>query len=180
MTDKSNIGLTLYGVAGLPATNNTAGFEALTFVQLKGIQTIPVFGITHSNIDVPDTATGLTGGVKGAAIGKDVAMTYRGDGTDTGIATAIVAAGVRPGSYRSRSSTAQAQTQAMVRYQWRAMLCNTLRDTFTHTKKTLKTTPLSKAVQSTSSRTQSQLTTYSLANPVRDGAARFGSPAAPL
>jgi len=99
MTDKSNIGLTLYGVAGLPATNNTAGFEALTFVQLKGIQTIPVFGITHSNIDVPDTATGLTGGVKGAAIGKDVAMTYRGDGTDTGIATAIVAAGVRPGSY---------------------------------------------------------------------------------
>jgi hypothetical protein len=99
MTDKNNIGLTLYGVAGAPATNDKAGFEALSWVQLKGIQEIPVFGVTHNNIDVPDTATGFIAGVKGAATGKDVAMTYRGDGTDTGIATAIVAAGEADGLY---------------------------------------------------------------------------------
>ena len=99
MTDKSNIGLTLYGVSGNPATNNKAGMESLTFVQLKGVIDIPVFGVTHNSIAVPDTATGFDGSVKGAASGKDVPFTYRGDGTDTGIATAIVAAGIRPGSF---------------------------------------------------------------------------------
>jgi len=99
MTDKSNIGLTLYGVAGSPATNNKAGFEALTMVQLKGTIQLPVFGVTHNNIEVSDLGTGFTTGIKGAATGKDVSFTYHGDGTDTGIATAIVAAGSTSGLY---------------------------------------------------------------------------------
>ena len=95
----NNIGLTLYGVAGAPATNNAAGFEALTWVQLKGTQTLPVFGVTHANIDVSDLGTGFTSGVKGAGTGKDMSFTYHGDGTDTGIATAIVAANAQAGIY---------------------------------------------------------------------------------
>jgi len=99
MTTNNNIGLTLYGVAGSPATNNKAGFEALTWVQLKGTQSLPVFGVTHNNIDVSDLGTGFTSGVKGAATGKDTTLTYHGDGTDTGIATAIVAANAQSGVY---------------------------------------------------------------------------------
>jgi hypothetical protein len=96
---ENNIGLTLWGVAGAPATNNAAGFEALTWVQLKGTQQLPVFGVTHANIDVADLGTGFTSGVKGAATGKDTSFTYHGDGTDTGIATAIVAANAQAGIY---------------------------------------------------------------------------------
>jgi hypothetical protein len=99
MTTNNNIGLTLYGVAGAPATNNKAGFEALTWVQLKGTQSLPVFGVTHNNIDVSDLGTGFTSGVKGAATGNDTTITYHGDGTDTGIATAIVAAKAQAGIY---------------------------------------------------------------------------------
>jgi hypothetical protein len=99
MTTNHNIGLTLYGVAGAPATNNKAGFEALTWVQLKGTQDLPVFGVTHNNIDVSDLGTGFTSGVKGAATGNDTTITYHGDGTDTGIATAIVAANAQSGVY---------------------------------------------------------------------------------
>tara|TARA_R110000851_G_C12776578_1_gene534798 strand:- start:12 stop:500 length:489 start_codon:yes stop_codon:yes gene_type:complete len=95
----NNIGLTLWGVAGAPATNDAAGFAALTWVQLKGHQTAPVFGVTHNNIDVSDLGTGFTSGVKGAATGNDATFTYHGDGTDTGIATAIVAAEDMAGIY---------------------------------------------------------------------------------
>jgi hypothetical protein len=99
MVTSNNIGLTLYGVAGTPATNDDTGFEALTWVQLKGTQALPVFGVTHNNIDVSDLGTGFTSGVKGAATGKDTSFTYHGDGTDTGIATAIVAANAQSGVY---------------------------------------------------------------------------------
>ena len=98
MTD-NNIGVTLWGVAGAPATNNAAGFEALAWVQLKKTQTLPVFGVSHSNIDVPDLSTGFTSGVKGAGSGRDTTFTYHGDGTDTGIASAIVAANDQDGIF---------------------------------------------------------------------------------
>jgi hypothetical protein len=99
MTTSNQIGLTLYGVAGAPATNDSTGFEALTWVQLKGTQELPIFGVTHANIDVADLGTGFTSGVKGAATGNDSTLTYHGDGTDTGIATAIVAAANEAGIY---------------------------------------------------------------------------------
>jgi hypothetical protein len=99
MTTSNQIGLTLYGVAGVPATNDAAGFEALTFVQLKQTQLLPSFGVTHGNIDVSDLGTGFTSGVKGAATGNDTTFTFHGTGADTGIATAIVAANGQDGLY---------------------------------------------------------------------------------
>lgn len=98
MTDNF-IGKTLWGAVGAPATNDDTGFEALTWVQLKGHQTLPVFGVSHSNIDVPDLSTGFTSGVKGAGSGRDTTFTYHGDGTDTGIAAAIAAAADQDGIY---------------------------------------------------------------------------------
>ena len=99
MTTNNNIGLTLWGANAAPATNDAAGFAALTWGQLKGVQSLPVFGVTHGGIDVEDLATGFTSGVKGPASGNDSALTYHGDGTDTGVATAIVAAVDKAGIY---------------------------------------------------------------------------------
>jgi hypothetical protein len=99
MTTSNQIGITLYGVAGVPSANTSTAFEALTFVQLKKTQLLPNFGVTHSNIDVSDLGTGFTSGVKGAGTGNDSPFTFHGDGADTGMATAIVAAGADAGLY---------------------------------------------------------------------------------
>jgi len=80
----NHIGKTLYVAQALPATNNAGGFEALTWVQVKGIQTLPVFGVSHSGIDVPDLATGFTQSVKGAAAGRDSTFTFRRIAADAG------------------------------------------------------------------------------------------------
>jgi len=77
-------GMTLWIATALPATNDAAGFEALTWVQVKGIQTLPVFGVTHSNTDIPDLATGFTSGTKGAGSGRETQFTYREITGDTG------------------------------------------------------------------------------------------------
>lgn len=80
----NHIGATLWVSEAAPATNDTAGFEALTWVQVKGIQTLPVLGVSHSGIDVPDLATGFTSSVKGAAAGRDSTFTYRNIDADPG------------------------------------------------------------------------------------------------
>mgnify|MGYP003641893858 CR=1 FL=1 len=93
MTTKNFIGVTLWGAAGVPASNAAVGgFDDLTWVQLKGHQSLPVFGVSHSNIDVEDLSTGFASGVKGMGSGRDTTFTYHGDGADTGITNAITAA----------------------------------------------------------------------------------------
>lgn len=71
MATRNNIGKSIYFSATLPATNDAAGFEALTWVELEHPQTLPQFGVTNANIDVPDLKTGFTSGVKGAGSGLD-------------------------------------------------------------------------------------------------------------
>jgi len=99
MATKNHIGVTLWGVAGAPADNTDTAFAAQTWVQLKGHQTLPVFGVSHSNTDVPDLSTGFSSGVKGMASGRDTQFTFHGDGSDTGIATAVDAANEQQGIY---------------------------------------------------------------------------------
>jgi hypothetical protein len=81
---RNHIGKTLYVAEGLPDTNDAAGFEDMTWVQVKGIQTLPVLGVSHAGIDVPDLATGFTSSVKGAATGRDTTFTYRNIDADPG------------------------------------------------------------------------------------------------
>ena len=71
MATRNNIGKSIYFSATLPATNNKAGFEALTWLELEYPQTLPQFGVTNANIDVPDLKTGFTSGIKGSASGVD-------------------------------------------------------------------------------------------------------------
>lgn len=73
----SHIGKTIYVAEALPATNDAAGFNALTWVKVNGVQTLPQLGVSHANIDVPDLQTGLTSGIKGAASGNDSTATFR-------------------------------------------------------------------------------------------------------
>jgi hypothetical protein len=71
MTVKSHIGNRLFVAQAVPATNNAAGFEGLTWVEVFGWMTLPQFGVSHSAIDVPDGASGFTRGLKGAGVGND-------------------------------------------------------------------------------------------------------------
>lgn len=71
MSTRNHIGKKIFFSSTLPATNDAAGFEALTWTELETPQTLPQFGITHANIDVEDLGSGFTKGVKGAASGVD-------------------------------------------------------------------------------------------------------------
>lgn len=80
----SHIGKTIYVAEALPATNDAAGFAALTWVKVNGVQTLPQLGISHSMIEVPDLQTGFTTGLKGAAAGNDTTATFRNVASDAG------------------------------------------------------------------------------------------------
>lgn len=80
----SHIGKTIYVAEALPATNDAAGFAALTWVKVDGVQTLPQLGISHANIDVPDLQTGITTGIKGAGSGNDSTLTFRLVDSDAG------------------------------------------------------------------------------------------------
>lgn len=91
MTD-NHIGKTIYQASALPATNDTAGFEALTWVLVSGVQTLPQLGISHSMIDIHDLQTGFTTATKGAAQGVDTNAIFRKVANDTGQANVKTAA----------------------------------------------------------------------------------------
>lgn len=91
MTD-NHIGKSLWIATAAPATNDTAGFEALTWVEISGLLTAPQFGITHSMVDVPDLKSGFTSATKGAAQGVDTSATFRNMDSDTGQANAKTSA----------------------------------------------------------------------------------------
>lgn len=74
----------IYVTAGVPATNNEAGFEALTWTRVAHPVTGPSFGITHANIDVPNLETGFTLGAKGAGSGIDSQMSFADKAADAG------------------------------------------------------------------------------------------------
>lgn len=88
----SHIGKTIYVATAAPATNDAAGFEALTWVKVNGVQTLPQLGTSHANIDVPDLQTGFTTGLKGAASGNDSTATFRDVASDTGQANVLTLA----------------------------------------------------------------------------------------
>jgi hypothetical protein len=84
MSTTSHIGKRVYVATALPATNDEPGFDALTWVEITGVQVLPQLGVSHANIDVPDLASGFTRGLKGASTGNDSTMTVRKLASDTG------------------------------------------------------------------------------------------------
>lgn len=74
----------LYIATAVPAANTAAGFVALTWIKVNGIQMLPKFGLTHNAIDVDDLETGFTTGEKGMASGVEAVVTCRDIAADTG------------------------------------------------------------------------------------------------
>jgi len=80
---KSHIGKTVYFSTALPATNDDAGFEDLTWVKVEGFQGGAQFGFDNADIDVPDLQTGIMTRLKGMATGAASTLTFRSVPTDT-------------------------------------------------------------------------------------------------
>jgi hypothetical protein len=94
---ESHIGATLYISTTLPATNDAAGFEALTWTKVGGLIQEPQFGKSDEMIDVPSLSTGYSTAVKGMGSGMDSSMQFRDVASDTGQASLIAAATTYPG-----------------------------------------------------------------------------------
>lgn len=69
---------------GVPATFTKAGYEALTWTVVNGLQTAPIPGMETATIDVPDLTTGITKREKGASIGRETEMAFRDVNGDAG------------------------------------------------------------------------------------------------
>lgn len=83
---QNNIGRTLYISDALPATNDAAGFEALTWTRVNGEIRLPQLGVDHGVIDVP-FLDGFTVGLKGAGAGVDATMEFSIVSGDSGQST---------------------------------------------------------------------------------------------
>lgn len=70
MAIRNYIGSTLFAAAALPATNDAAGFEALSWVKVNKNTTLPTFGFTHSLITADPLESGITEKVKGMGVGQ--------------------------------------------------------------------------------------------------------------
>lgn len=82
------IGTCIFIATATPATNDDTGFEALTWVEVKGLQSAGALGITHAKIDRPDLCKGFTTQTKGAASGTDSNLVFYdvdGDAGQTGL-----------------------------------------------------------------------------------------------
>jgi hypothetical protein len=86
----------------IPATNNAAGFEALTWVDVKGLQTAPQLGSDHETVTSPNVTTGRNTVLKGAVTGTSSTSTVarlEGDAGQGNVKTLAEAMG--EGSYGS-------------------------------------------------------------------------------
>ena len=81
---KTHLGKQVFAAAGIPATNDDTGFEALTWVRVNGFVGGLQLGFTSNNVDIPDIAEGITLGAKGMRIGNDSTASFRNVASDTG------------------------------------------------------------------------------------------------
>ena len=81
---KTHIGKQVFAAAGIPATNDDTGFEALTWVRVNGFVGGFQLGFAANNVDIPDLAEGITLGAKGMRSGNDSTASFRNVASDTG------------------------------------------------------------------------------------------------
>lgn len=88
----NDIGTSIWIDAAIPATNNKAGFEALTWVRVNGLVSVGAIGVTHDGVDIPDLGAGVVTQVKGMGSGQDTTIVFRVVDSDTGQADLKAAA----------------------------------------------------------------------------------------
>lgn len=111
---QNHLGKSIFVSAANPATNDAAGFEALTWTEVAGLQQLPQFGVTHAGIDVPDLKSGFTGAIKGAASGKDSQMIFRTVASDAGAAILLAQANDNTGELSVKVVTGSGTNNAPV------------------------------------------------------------------
>lgn len=84
MATRNNIGKTLYISAAHPATNDTTGFQALTWTQVESPLTLFQLGSSNAMIDVEHLVAGFTEAVKGQATGNESTATFAIDDSTLG------------------------------------------------------------------------------------------------
>lgn len=84
----NHIGTRVYISAALPATNTAAGFEALTWTEVKSPAMAFQFGLKHAVGDISDISTGVARGRKGMASGNESTAAFNEIAADTGQALA--------------------------------------------------------------------------------------------
>lgn len=80
----SHIGKIVSVAAGIPATFDKAGYEALTWVVVANPIVAPIPAWETAMIDVPNLTTGITKGDKGASMGRVSEMAFEEKLADTG------------------------------------------------------------------------------------------------
>lgn len=85
----------------LPATNDAAGFEALTWVKVEGFQGGAQFGYDNADIDIPDLQTGITQRIKGMGTGAASTLSFRNVPGDTAGRGGLKALADGPGTFGS-------------------------------------------------------------------------------
>jgi hypothetical protein len=83
MTSSTSNGTTIGITAGVPATFDAAGYGALAFTTIGGVESIPAFGAT-SSVNSFQPLNGMTEKNKGPANGGSIALPYAIDKTDAG------------------------------------------------------------------------------------------------
>jgi hypothetical protein len=98
----NDIGTTIAIATGLPATFDEAGYEALTWVNVAGLQSVGEVGDEHETISVPDLTLGRIRQIKGAATGTTIPVALREVPSDAGQTAAEAAAKAAGGEYSFR------------------------------------------------------------------------------
>lgn len=81
---RTHLGKQVWIATGVPATNDAAGFEALTWVRVNGFVGGLQLGFSANNIDIPDMGSAITLGAKGMRSGNDSTINFRNVASDTG------------------------------------------------------------------------------------------------
>lgn len=81
---ENDIGTLVAIAPGAPATNNQAGFEALSFTNIAGMVSVGELGDDQELITVPDLTIGRNISIKGAKTGTNIPINYRNVAGDAG------------------------------------------------------------------------------------------------
>lgn len=95
---RSHIGRVLQIALGRPATIDNAGFGALTWLTIGNWETLPQFGLVHSEIEVPNGASGITQSLKGAQTGVATTFAWSSGATNDAGQAAVIAAAQAAGA----------------------------------------------------------------------------------
>lgn len=84
LTGASSVGSTLHAVATAPASYDSTGYAALTWVAVGEIKDIPAFGISRNSIPFTPLASGVTQKYAGTSDAGKISLSFLSNTDDAG------------------------------------------------------------------------------------------------